>query len=343
MLAAVAMTPARAVVRKIDPLLQPARTVGKAATGLRLVAIASVGTRLIAAGAGGLVILSDDAGATWHQAAVPVSCDLTALHFRSTQLGWAVGHDGIILQTRDGGSHWTKALDGYGIAERIKTYYGAKGAFTGLGADFMEEVNRIAADGADKPLLDVRFVSDTEGFAIGAFNLALRTVDGGVNWQPVLERTGNPKSFHLYAMAQANGSVILAGEQGILRRWNPQAQAFVPVNSPYTGSFFGLLASDRALFAFGLQGRCFRTADGGETWKPLQSMGVAAVTAATALPDGRLVFVTQNGRVLLTVDDGDHWTDVSRARSTPCFGVAQAGPGAVALVGSSGVEILRLP
>jgi len=59
-----------------------------------------------------VVILSDDDGATWHQAKVPVSVTLTAVSFGTPAKGWAVGHSGIVLHTEDGGETWVKQLDG---------------------------------------------------------------------------------------------------------------------------------------------------------------------------------------------------------------------------------------
>ena len=43
---------------------------------------------------------------------MPVSADLTALHFANAQQGWAVGHEGVVLHTPDGGASWTLQLDG---------------------------------------------------------------------------------------------------------------------------------------------------------------------------------------------------------------------------------------
>ena len=55
---------------------------------------------------------SNDGGATWQQSKVPVSSDLTAVYFVNDRKGWAVGHDGVILATSDGGAPWTLQLDG---------------------------------------------------------------------------------------------------------------------------------------------------------------------------------------------------------------------------------------
>ena len=71
-----------------------------------LQASAVAGQRLVAAGARGHIVYSDDRGASWQQAKVPVSADLTALHFVDARQGWAVGHEGVVLHTADGGASW---------------------------------------------------------------------------------------------------------------------------------------------------------------------------------------------------------------------------------------------
>ena len=52
-----------------------------------MLAVATVGNRLVAAGERGIVLLSDDGGASWRQARVPVSVSLTALQFVDGRTG----------------------------------------------------------------------------------------------------------------------------------------------------------------------------------------------------------------------------------------------------------------
>ena len=64
---------------------------------------ARAGERVIAVGQRGHILFSDDAGQHWQQAAVPVSCDLTAVNFSSPSQGWAVGNDGVICTAATAG------------------------------------------------------------------------------------------------------------------------------------------------------------------------------------------------------------------------------------------------
>src|SRR5262249_19097658 len=152
--------------------------------------LARAGERVVAVGQRGHVMYSDDAGASWKQANVPVSSDLVAVTFPTPTHGWAVGHDGVILHSADAGATWTRQLKG---------------------------------QSPDNPFLDVWFSDEKTGFVVGAFNLILQTTDGGASWQPWLDRTDNPKTLHLYAIREAAGQVYVAGEQGLLMRLDAAA------------------------------------------------------------------------------------------------------------------------
>lgn len=82
-----------------------------------LMAVSRADQRLAAVGEQGIVLLSDDHGAHWRQAKVPVSVALTNVRFSSAKVGWAVGHSGVVLRTLDGGETWVKRLDGKSAAQ----------------------------------------------------------------------------------------------------------------------------------------------------------------------------------------------------------------------------------
>lgn len=323
-----------------DPLQKPAPAIGALVKTARLTAVTQADKRLVAVGPRGLVLLSDDQGNSWKQSMIGLSSDLVQVRFRTAQQGWAVGHDGVILQTTDGGGTWNKVLDGFQAASLIEKHYAAA---TDLSAEQRGEIQRMVEDGADKPFFDVLFVSELEGFAVGAFNLVMRTTDGGKTWVPLIDRTNNPMGYHLYALAMRGQELYAVGERGMIRRWNKDKAVFDAVHSPYEGSFFGLLGKGNSLFAFGLQGNAFRSNDAGATWTKLQGIGHVTISAATAMPDGRLVLVNMGGKVLVSADDGASFKEVTGKRPMPLYGVAPADASHVLVVGRNGVDTVALP
>ena len=79
--------------------------------------VTRAGTRLVAGGEHGLIVLSDDNGASWHQAHVPVSATILQIRFATPQVGWAIGAFGVVLRTVDAGGSWTLQLDGTRTAQ----------------------------------------------------------------------------------------------------------------------------------------------------------------------------------------------------------------------------------
>lgn len=329
------MLPASAAVPVA--LQQPSVQTPKA-LGAAMLAVASAGSRLIAAGERGTILLSDDGGKTWQQAQTPVRASLTAVKFVNDKTGWAVGHLGVVLRTDDGGQTWGKQLDGIAAAEL------ALQAAKQTGDDkAVAEAERLVADGPDKPFLDLHFENETTGYVVGAYNLMYKTTDGGKTWQAWQSRVVNPRGFHLYGMRAAGGALYLAGEQGTLLRSTDQGETFVPLASPYKGTWFGLIAARSGeLVVFGLRGNAFRSDDQGNSWHKVDTGVQAAIVAGRELADGALVLVSQGGDVLLSRDQGRTFTP-QKGVPLPLAAVAQAKDGGLLVAGLRGVKKLALP
>jgi photosystem II stability/assembly factor-like uncharacterized protein len=304
--------------------------------------LARAGKRVVAVGQRGHVVYSDDAGRTWVQARVPVSSDLVAVTFPTPSHGWAVGHDGVVLHSVDAGATWVRQLDGRSAGQAMVAYYTAEAAKGGLGspeqaAKLVDEAKRFAEQGAENPLLDVWFEDERTGFVVGAFNLILRTGDGGKTWEPWLHRSENPKALHLYAVRPAGGELYVAGEQGLLLRLDAQSGRFRALELPYQGTLFGITGSARSVVVFGLRGNAFRSADGGRTWQKIETGLQVGLTGGTA-DAGRIVLVSQAGHVLVSADDGASFKPLKVERPIPAAAVLGADKDAVVIAGPRGVR-----
>src|SRR4029434_7244202 len=180
---------------------------------------------------GGPASYAADGGRSWVQAKVPVSSDLVAVTFPTPDQGWAVGHDGVVLHSADGGATWIREIDGRSAGQAMVAYYTAEAAKGGLGspeqaAKLVDEAKRFAEQGAENPFLDVWFEDERTGFVVGAFNLVFRTADGGKTWEPWFHRSENPKTLHLYAIRPAGGALYVAGEQGLLLKLDRESGRF---------------------------------------------------------------------------------------------------------------------
>ncbi|MHA6160069.1 WD40/YVTN/BNR-like repeat-containing protein [Pseudomonas sichuanensis] len=328
----------------IDVLDLPAQPSALApANPLRAVALA--GTRLVAVGVRGHILYSDDQGQHWQQAQVPVSADLNAVTFATPLLGWAVGNDGVVLHSRDGGAHWHKQLDGRVLGEQVLAWYQAKALAEPEDERWPAQVaegERLKAEGADKPLLDVWFSDAWHGYAVGVFNLLLHTDDGGEHWQPWLERSDNPQGLHLTRVQAVDGALYITGEQGLLLKLDSDGQRFKRVPVPYDGTLFGVLGKPGVLLAYGLRGHVYRSSDGGAHWRPLPVQANGSITAASLDGAGRFWLASQAGELLLAGVDGQGFVPVTQATRTPVIGMAFGSEHTLVLVGERGVRRLTL-
>ena len=310
-----------------EPALQTPR-----AQGAAMLAIARAGSRLVSAGERGIVLLSDDGGASWRQASVPVQVTLTALRFVDDKTGWAAGHLGVILKTTDGGATWHTQLDGVRAAALMAQ------ALRTAGDDKSERAaRRYEEEGPDKPFFDLDFIDAQRGVAVGAYNLAFATQDGGRTWTPLGPRLPNPKNLHLYAARYVGGSLYIAGEQGLLLK-SLDGTGFEALPSPYKGSYFGLLAArSGTLLAYGLRGHAYRSADGGASGAKVSSGTAVSLNAGIELPDRTLALLAQTGEVLQSRDDGRSFTRMA-SDPVPAAGLAATERGQIVLAGLRGVR-----
>jgi photosystem II stability/assembly factor-like uncharacterized protein len=324
-----------------DPLALPAQA-SELSRRSMLLAVTRAGDRLVAVGQRGHVILSTDAGASWRQASVPVSSDLTAVFFVTDQVGWAVGHDGVVLGSRDGGLTWVLLLDGQKANARLVEYLQGRTLQDPKSTELqglLAEARRSQEQGPDKPFLDVWFADENDGFVVGAYNLIFHTSDGGKSWDPWFDRTENPKLLNLYAMRRAGEDLFVVGEAGLVLRLDAAARRFRALPTPYQGSFFGVIGGKDEVLAFGLRGNVYGSADRGKTWSKQVSGLPAAIVAATALPDGRVLLADAGGRVAVSDEAGHGFKVLPLKQAMPLAGIADAGNGRLALVGPGGVAV----
>lgn len=336
-----------------DLLQTPALMSGRAAKSL-LLGIARAGTRVVAVGERGIVVSSDDGGATWRQAAVPVSVTLTAVHFPTPGSGWAVGHDGVVLRSDDGGTSWTRQFDG-------------EMANTLVLADALERRDALAADpdadpaareaaemavedataggefGPSRPLLGVWFRDEAYGIVVGSYGQVFRTRDGGRNWHALGRRTGNVEGLHINAITAApSGALLMAGEGGRVYRSADGGDGWEVFDLGTQAPLYGALAlpeGDReTLLAFGFGGRIYRQEDG--AWRPVDSPTNRTLVAGT-VQGGTLTLVDAAGGIVVSTDGGRSFQAQTPPGAVPVTGMAAVGAGQWIFVGMGGARVVR--
>lgn len=275
-----------------------------------LLGVTRAGPNLVAVGDRGHILLSKNDGRNWTQCAVPTRAMLTGVSFPDALHGWVVGHDGVILNTVDGGQTWSRQ-------------------------DSTEDLETI--------FLDVLFLDDLRGFAVGAYGRFLGTQDGGKTWKP---RTPAQHDIHYNRISvDSSHRLFLAGESGSLLISTDAGLSWKESAVPYDGSLFGYIPADGDVGVLhGLRGHIFTTRDLGETWEPHASEIKALIMGGTRLRSGWIVLGGQGGNFFISRDHGTsftHWKPAGFVGNVAAL--TEAEDGAVVVVGDAGTTRLILP
>ena len=272
------------------------------ATHSVLLDITRVGDTLVAVGERGHIVLSTD-GNHWTQAeVVPTRSTLTSVYSLGSRL-WAGGHDAVILTSGDQGKTWTRL--------------------------FFEPDRQQA-------IMDIYFVDENIGLAIGSYGLYLITLDGGQTWQ---QTTIDPESdFHLNKLLNlGNGRWLIAGEAGFSYRSDDDRKTWQPMDMPYPGSMWGAVKTNSGcVLFFGLRGHALESCDSGAGWAEIETGSEASISGA-AEDDGTILLAANSGTVLTRNAAGEF--TVHHHSSGVDFAAALAlGDGNFLLVGEDGVH-----
>lgn len=114
-----------------------------------------------------LAVATSIASAQWLQQQSGVTCTLIGVRFTSRLNGWAVGQNGTMLRTTDGGASWNQ-----------------------VASPLSGDLDKIC------------FVDSAKGWIVGAYNTILSTTDGGDSWQQNIDNS--PYSGNYYAVSCTN-------------------------------------------------------------------------------------------------------------------------------------------
>lgn len=260
----------------------PALMSSKAAHGL-LLGLARTAKAYVAVGGNGVILRWDD-GEQWMQVQSPVDTALTQVSFAGeSQMGWAVGHDGVILKTADGGKTW--------VLQKWQPE-------------------------AFAPLFSVLALDSTNAFAVGAFGTIKRTEDGGKRWQDIDAAEITGEKLHLNSITRLrDGRLLAAGERGLVGL-SPDGLQWSKIPSSYEGSFFGALPlGDHGVVVFGMRGNVFVSAapESGQ-WQKVETGTTASLFGGAVLNANSVVLVGADG-TLLQVNADSTTAKVLQAKS----------------------------
>lgn len=287
-----------------DPSTQVAEVMPRATRSL-ILDLANAADRAIAVGERGHILVSESR-TDWRQIeGVPTRATLTGVAAAGNK-AWAVGHDGVILHSPDGGLTW--------VRQRVAPFDPAS-----------DDLHN------GSPLLDVFFLDENNGFALGAYALLLRTSDGGATWTdvPLAAPAGDELALDEEVVEEDDESWVMTDEDvAIEEESDPHLNAMAR-----TG--------DGSLFIVAERGAAFRSTDGGATWQRLSLPYDGSMFGVIGFEGRHVLAYGLRGTVLESMDLGDTWTELESGTDLSLMGGAGWGDGGAALVGANGVVLTR--
>lgn len=162
--------------------------------------------------------------------------------------------------------------------------------------------------------------------AVGERGSILLSDDQGVSWQPT--RVATQRDATLTAVIALDDKRLLAvGHDGWILRSVDAGSSWQEMRydgelgEPLLGIWSG--GGDKIL-AFGSFGKFYQSIDGGQTWTP-QPLDIdsAHLYGMAGADDGRRMLVGEQGLVLRTNDNGQHWQTLPPFYSGSLFGVVR--------------------
>lgn len=189
------------------------------------------GTSLWLAGSNGKILRSDDMGGSWRVQQTPVGKTLQDIAAWDATRAVAVGNDGIVLVTADGGKSWADA-----------------------GAPRSAIANK---------LLRVKAGPEGQAWAVGEGGSLLRGSGYGASWQ----RDAGNEDNAWNDIAVRGDRVVVVGEFGRARLSTDGGRTWRELEMPVKSSLMSIaFRNDTEAVAVGLSGVVLRSADGGQTW-----------------------------------------------------------------------------
>lgn len=252
---------------------------------------------------------------TW---ANTVTGDLFAVAGSGATNGWAVGANGALRRTTDGGTTWpigdpnntsniravrfVSAVVGYAVGDAGRVRTTADGAtWTAPGTGTV---------GAVATLRGVAPVSATTAWAVGDGGTIRKTINSGVNWTNQ-DQGGGAQAWNAVfagdlnnAWAVGSGGQIVHTDNGGVN-W-PTQMSNVP-DALHGVSFFDNGGTWVGV-AVGANGTVISTTDGGQNWSAGSSGVAVTLRAAHMLNATDAVAVGDGGTIVKSTDGGQNWS-----------------------------------
>ena len=268
-----------------------------------------------------------DAGESWIETSGPDRTIMNDIYFFTRNFGFAVGNEGTLLRTVNGGSIWEDIS--FGETRAFLSVHGLTANDVWLGANqriyhsadmgdtWQEKASFLAANIIDILAIDVNTV-----LACSSSGLIYRTADAGASWDTVYQTNNQVRS-----LAKIEGQRYMAtGFNGLILRSENAGLTWNTVAAPEAGLQYEqthFIGQEGWLVTSSFKKTMWHTTNAGDSWAPITLPidrfwdGVYFITPDTGIIVGRS---SAEGRAYITFNGGANW-QAGYVTDFPLYGV----------------------
>jgi photosystem II stability/assembly factor-like uncharacterized protein len=267
-----------------------------------------------------------DGGESWNLKQVTWADYLRSVYFISPDTGFAVGWEGLLVRTTNGGVSWqSKSINNgrfdhvyfidnnVGYATVAPNEYGLASGGIIRTTDAGNTWSSISPSESRRSITRIHFGAESTGFAVGVYGAIFKTTNRGDNWITVHHHPVHylydilfRNKYKGWAVG-SNGQVLKTTDGG--ESWNRNV---INQTSTYNSLFF---LSDSIGWAVG-KNSIIKTSNAGDTWA--QHNSSFEINSVYFLDSSIGWAGTQDGKILFTSNGGVNWS-AKYSHSAPIY------------------------
>ncbi len=260
-------------------------------------------------------ITGNVAKAQWVEQNSGTTNDLFGVYFTDANHGVAVGLNGIILRTINGGQLWQNASSP--TSNHLVTVCFPSpgvGYAAGFGGTIVKSVNggnnwTLLNSGTLSYINSLHFFNDTAGFAAGENDLIIYTNDGGNTWTPRTNGTNSNQNIYKLSFVSPQIGYAAISENpyhGVLKTTdggNSWLKDTLGFNMPFSVCFIDANTG----FAVGSFNHIWKTVNGGQKWTATDSSNGGCYYDVFFSNPATGYIIGDQGMIKKTTNVGSNW------------------------------------